>query len=288
MAVPDAAGDAVMRRLRLLPALVSCAALASAVAALAALAPGWPLVPSCAAAGSHRAALVVQHGDGSVVTRCVAFDAATITGEGLLDSSGVAWSGQTFGGFGVAVCSLDGEPAHYSTCPGKESYWALFVSRGGGAWQLASAGVSSLTLADGDAEGLRYVPAAGVPAPPLAPAGVCAAAGPSAGATAGASAGPGSKATGSVAAPTDAGATPAGSPVVGAAGPASAAVGGATAATGTGVASATGVAPGVDAAPGSPGSTSGFDPGLLAAAVAGGGLAGLVVLRLAAGRRRVA
>jgi hypothetical protein len=280
----------MMRWLRLLPVPVACAAVASAVAALAALAPGSPLMPSCAAAGSHRAALVVQHGDGSVVTRCVAFDAAAITGEGLLDSSGVAWSGQTFGGFGVAVCSLDAEPAHYSACPGKESYWALFVSRGGGAWQLANVGVSSLTLADGDAEGLRYVPAAGVPAPPPAPAGVCGAAGPSAGATAGASAGPGSNATASAAAPTNAGATPAGGGTVGAAGSPSPAVGGVTAAgPGTGAAaSATAVSPGAGAPSGSPGSTPGFDPGLLAAAVVGGGLAGLALLRLAAGRRRVA
>lgn len=283
-----------MRRLRLLPALVACVAVASAVAALAALAPGSPLIPSCAAAGSHRAALVVQHGDGSVVTRCVAFDAAAITGEGLLDSSGVAWSGQTFGGFGVAVCALDGEPAHYSTCPGKESYWALFLSRGGGAWQLANVGVSSLTLADGDAEGLRYVPAAGVPAPPPAPAGVCNAAGPSAGATPGASTGPGRNATASAAVPTDAGARAGDSATAGIAGWPSPAVGGATAAapgastTAGTTASAAVASPGAGAASGSPGSTSGFDPGLLAAAVVGGGLAGLVLLRLAAGRRRIA
>ena len=122
---------------------------------------------ACAAAGSHHAAVVVEHGDGSVVTRCVAFAASSVTGEQLLNQSGVAWSSQTFGGFGDAVCALDGEPAHYLDCPGKDGYWAVFVARGDGSWQLASVGISTLTLGDGDAEGFRYVPAVGDPEAPL-------------------------------------------------------------------------------------------------------------------------
>ena len=115
-----------------------------------------PAASACAAAGSHHAALVVEHGDGSVVTRCVAFTAPTISGEELLNRSGVAWSGQTFGGFGDAVCALDGEPARYIDCPGKDRYWAVFVARGRGQWQLANVGISSLTVHDGDAEGFRF------------------------------------------------------------------------------------------------------------------------------------
>jgi len=52
--------------------------------------------------------------------------------------------------------------------------------------------------------------------------------------------------------------------------------------------SATGVAGSHSAVVPLPGPGSGPDLGLLAAAVAGGGLAGLVLLRLAAGRRRSA
>ena len=176
-----------MRRLGPLPGLIGAAAVALAAAAVPALAPGSPLAATCAGAGASHAALVVEHGDGSVVTRCFAFDTAAVTGQRLLDSSGVAWSGQTFGGFGEAVCAVDAEPEHYSTCPGSDNYWAVFVSRGGGAWQLTSVGISSLTLSDGDAEGLRYVPAVGTPAPPPVPAGVCSdAAAPSGPGTAGA------------------------------------------------------------------------------------------------------
>jgi hypothetical protein len=164
--------ETLMRRLGPLPTLLAASAVALAAVTAAALAPGSPLAASCAAAGSNHAAVIVEHGDGSVVTRCVAFDAASVTGEQLLASSGVVWSGQTFGGYGVAVCALDAEPAHYATCPGADSYWAVFVSRDGGAWQLANVGISTLTLGDGDAEGFRYVPAAGDPSPPSA-VGLC-------------------------------------------------------------------------------------------------------------------
>jgi hypothetical protein len=154
-------------------AVATTLAVGLAVASSAVPAPGSPLVASCAAAGPNHAALVVEHGSGSVVTRCVAFDAASVTGEQLLDSSGVAWSGQTFGGFGEAVCAMDEEPAQYVSCPGKDGYWAVFVATGGGEWQLSPVGISSLKLGDGDAEGFRYVPASGDPAPPQPAAGVC-------------------------------------------------------------------------------------------------------------------
>lgn len=260
--------------------LVLLLPVALAVAALAALAPGSPIAGSCAGAGSNRAALVAEHGDGSVVTRCVSFDAATLTGEGLLNASGVAWSGQSYGGFGAAVCALDAEPAHYSTCPGKDDYWAVFISRGSGAWQLASIGISSLALGDGDALGFRYVPAVGTPAPPPSPAGVCTTAAPTPTRYAGSgtvttppgpatplvSAAPSFGSTDEVAAATQATA-------IAPAGPSAQVAAASAAAT---------------SPPGSPGPapSGGADLGLLLAAVAGGGLAGLAVLRLVAARRR--
>jgi hypothetical protein len=256
-----------MRRLALLLPVAILATLAS-------LAPVEPVVSACAAAGSHHAALVVQHGDGSVVTRCVAFDASTIPGEELLNRSGVAWSSQTFGGFGDAVCALDGEPARYVDCPGKDNYWAVFVARGGGPWQLADVGISTLALHDGDAEGFRYVPASGVPAPPVSAGGVCAAAvtpAPRRSVAAGTSAPPAAGAT-PVTAPAGATATAAVTDP-----PAPAAV----LAAGTGP-----TAPGPPPQAPAPAPAGGADLGLIAAAVAGGGLAGLAILRLVAGRRK--
>jgi hypothetical protein len=274
-----------MRIIGRLPAVVAAAAVALAAGALASLAPGSPLVSSCVGAGSGHAALVVQHGDGSVLTRCVSLGTATVTGEQLLNSSGVAWSGQSFGGYGQAVCALDSEPAHYTSCPGQDSYWAVFVSRGGGAWQLSSIGISSLTLADGDAEGFRYVPAVGNPAAPPSPAGVCAAAGATVAPT---SAGRPATAAATAAPVATVGATDQGSSAVPAASaPATAPTGDATLAAVAG-ASAGAASPPPVASPQAPAPASGagLDPGLLVAALAGGGLAGLALLRLAAGRRR--
>jgi hypothetical protein len=210
--------------------------IAAALAALASLAPGTPAASPCAAAGSHSAALVVEHADGSTVTRCVAFDTDAISGEQLLTLSGIGWSSQSFGDFGDAACALDGEPARYAECPGKDRYWAVFVAQAGGSWQLANVGISTLVLHDGDAEGFRYVPASGVPAAPPSPAGVCAA-----------------------------------TPTVG--------IAAATASAGATV----GATPRNETSAPTP--SGGVDLGLLAAAVVGGGLAGLAILRVVAGRR---
>jgi hypothetical protein len=244
-----------MRRALQMPVALVPALLTAVMAALVSFAPVAAVVPGCAAAGSNHAPLVVEHANGSVVTRCVAFDSGLISGEELLNRSGVAWSGQTFSGFGAAVCALDAEPERYASCPGKDHYWAVFVSRGGGPWQLANIGISALTLADGDAEGFRYVPSAGTPSAPVAP-GVCSP--PAVTATAHA----GATAAATIDAP--AGVTGRESPAPGVAGIAAVAN------------------PPSRPSDGSPGSGSDLDLGLLAAAVAGGGLAGLALLRLLA------
>ena len=278
-----------------LGAVLAATAAALSVAALASLAPGSPLISKCAGAGLGHAAVVLEHADGSVVTRCVSFGTATVTGQALIESSGVAWSGQTFGAYGVAVCAMDSEPLHYTTCPGQDSYWAIFVSRGGGAWQLSSIGISSLTLGDGDAEGFRYVPAAGTPASPPSPVGVCVAAASPPTATARQTATP-TAAAGPATATTATAAPPATTPPTTAATTSAStaptveasliAIAGAT----TGVVRVTSAAPASSVGPAAPGPSqsprSGVDPGLLVAALAGGGLGGLALLRLVAARRR--
>ena len=134
--------------------------------------------PCSAATYPHHVALVVELGDGESVGRCVGFNASSISGEEVLQASGLQYATQGYGSLGQAVCQVDGEPAAYSTClPSSGSYWALFTSRAGGAWQTADVGISSLELANGDAEGLRYDPETGPDPAPPSPAGVCAAAG---------------------------------------------------------------------------------------------------------------
>ncbi len=154
--------------------------------------PGSPARPTCAfAAGAHHVAVVVEHGNGSVLSRCVTFTADQLKGDDVMHLSGVEYGTSAYGGgLGSAVCQVDAEPASYppNCLTSTSSYWAMFVSRGGGRWSISNAGISSQVFSDGDALGWRYVlPTGG--GPPPSPAGVCAAPAP-APAPAGAAAAP--------------------------------------------------------------------------------------------------
>lgn len=126
---------------------------------------------ACAGSGPNRAALVIEHGDLSSLQVCVAFSSPTITGQQLLKLSGIEYMTQPYGAFGEAVCQIDNEPLQFTTClpPSPKPYWAMFVSRGGGAWATANLGVSVETFANGDAEGFRYDSQSGAALAPPAP-----------------------------------------------------------------------------------------------------------------------
>jgi MYXO-CTERM domain-containing protein len=110
---------------------------------------------------------VVEHGDGSTSTRCVAFSSASLTGKQVLDASGIEYKTVVFGGLSAAVCQVEDEPATFppSCWTGKSSFWAFFVARKGGTWFSSSLGISGQTFHDGDSEGFRYEPQ-DVPLPP--------------------------------------------------------------------------------------------------------------------------
>ena len=131
--------------------------------------PGPGSAVTClAASGSHRVAVALEHGDGRTVLRCVSFSTDAISGADAVHRSGIESGTVTFGGFGLAVCQLDGEPASYppSCWTGTSPFWALFVARGGGSWQTSSLGISNLALHDGAALGFRDESQSGQPAPP--------------------------------------------------------------------------------------------------------------------------
>lgn len=117
-----------------------------------------PATTCDAATGSHHVALVVEHGDGSTVTRCIAFSAASMTGEQVLAASGIEYRTVLFGGLSDAVCQVDGEPVTFppSCWTSTSNFWAFFVARKGGTWFSSSLGISSQSFHDGDAEGLRF------------------------------------------------------------------------------------------------------------------------------------
>ncbi|GAC1653620.1 MAG: hypothetical protein NVS9B1_03230 [Candidatus Dormibacteraceae bacterium] len=139
--------------------------------------PGSPVHPTCSrAAGTHHVAVVVEHGTGAVLTACVAFSADQLSGDQVMQMSGIEYTTSGYGTLGNAVCQVDHEPATYPVgCWTSTSrYWGMFVSRAGGPWSVSSRGVSGQIFADGDALGWHYIPQSGAGGgPPPAPAGVC-------------------------------------------------------------------------------------------------------------------
>lgn len=120
-------------------------------------------------AGAHHARVVVETSPSSVIQRCVGFSTPTVGASALLSGAHVTLGTQKYS-FGLAICQVDGVPAHYSQClPSGKPYWAMFVSRDGAAWASAQSGVSDTTLQPGDSLGLRYDSPTGNPAPPPAP-----------------------------------------------------------------------------------------------------------------------
>ena len=136
-----------------------------------------PAAPLCAqAAGAHRAGVVVEHGDGRVIRRCVGFSTATATALAVLQGSGFEVGISSYGGgLGAAICQIDYEPSTYP--PGcftsTGSYWVLFVSRAGGAWTVSDLGASNVAVGNGDDIGFRYDSQNGADPPPPSPAGTC-------------------------------------------------------------------------------------------------------------------
>jgi hypothetical protein len=229
--------------------------------------------PCAAATYAHRVALVVEHGDAQSLRECIGFDSTTITGEQILQASGLEFATVGYGSLGDAVCQIDHEPASYpSTCWTTTSpYWVLFVARGGGSWSTANQGASSQTFGDGDAAGFRYDPQTGGAPPPVSPAGACTFSAPtSPPATAVRTA----QASAASSAPAQTSAPPTATAAV------SAATAGATPSPGV-----IGVVPASRATPQKPASV---DTGLLLAAAGGGVLAGLLVVQVLIRRRRTA
>lgn len=117
-----------------------------------------------AQAASHRAALLIEHSNGSLIARCIAFAEEAISGLQLIERSGIQSRTQPFGDVGVAVCQLDFEPAQApENCFGSGPYWQYYRHAASG-WRLSATGASGTPVHDGDLDGWHY--AAGPQAPP--------------------------------------------------------------------------------------------------------------------------
>jgi len=110
---------------------------------------------------SSRAGLVVQYGDGRVVTYCVRFSEPSITGLDLLNRSGLQVVAEV-GGLGAAMCSINGQGCAYPSqscfcqCQGANcAYWNYFHLIDG-AWRYSPLGASSHTITDGAIDGWAW------------------------------------------------------------------------------------------------------------------------------------
>ena len=111
-----------------------------------------------------RAGLVIHFGDGSTQTRCVSFTEQSITGEQVLQRSGLSVTLNYNLGFGGAVCSINNQgcvfPAPdcecFCQCRGAScEYWAYFHLTPAG-WEYSSVGASSYLVTDGAVEGWSW------------------------------------------------------------------------------------------------------------------------------------
>jgi hypothetical protein len=119
----------------------------------------------------NQVGLIVQFGDGSLLTRCIELDEPQISGYDLLLRAGlnVIVSGDST--VGMAICEIEnkGCPASdcFCQCKGSTctywSYWHLV----NGAWQYSSAGASAHTAHSGDVEGWHWGEAEPPPAVPF-------------------------------------------------------------------------------------------------------------------------
>ncbi len=110
------------------------------------------------AEGPNQVALVVQHGDGSLVVRCVAFSQPSLTGYDILARSGLDIAA-AIGPLGAVVCALDGEgcPTGYCFCQSPPNYWSYWKMRDG-AWVYAQMSANSQKVHDGAVEGWAWGP----------------------------------------------------------------------------------------------------------------------------------
>lgn len=126
------------------------------------LATALPMGMARAQAQNH-AGVVVQFGDGSVTTRCVAFNEDSITGYDLLRRARLPISFE-FGSMGAGVCKIGNEGCAFPNEPcfcqcqtlgAGCTYWVYSQLRDG-AWTISGLGAGARQVRDGDVDGWAW------------------------------------------------------------------------------------------------------------------------------------
>jgi hypothetical protein len=117
------------------------------------------------AAADGEAGLVIQHGDGSIDTYCVAFSGDSISGKALLERAPVAY--EQVSGLVCAVGDRADEGCYGAsslascTCKCRTGgsdcrYWSYFTRKYGAAWVYSALGFTEARAGNGDLQSWRW------------------------------------------------------------------------------------------------------------------------------------
>ncbi len=106
--------------------------------------------------GTNQVGVVIRFGDGSLVTRCVAFSEPQISGYEALSRTGLNIVAAFDSGQGAAVCGIENTGCPVESCltcdiPNYWSYWHL----SDGSWSYSPLGSSNYFVHHHDVEGWR-------------------------------------------------------------------------------------------------------------------------------------
>lgn len=115
-----------------------------------------PLPPQLAGAqaDTNSAAVVVQFGNGNVITRRVTFDTPTITGIEALKRTGLQLT-TVDSSFGEAVCAIEDTGCPATNCFCAANFWSYWQVQNA-AWVASPVGASSATVRPGAVEGWAW------------------------------------------------------------------------------------------------------------------------------------
>jgi hypothetical protein len=115
---------------------------------------------------TQQVGLVIRFSDGSVFTDCIDYTGPGMTGEDVLDESGLSLVKDfSYGGLGAAICRIEDDGCNYPRencfcqCPGSGpcKYWAYFyLDQQERVWVYSGMGASGHTVESGDVEGWAW------------------------------------------------------------------------------------------------------------------------------------
>lgn len=116
---------------------------------------------SARADGPNQVGLVVDFGNGSLTTRCIAFEEAEISGYDVLRRSGLSLVVQEVSGMGVTICDIEGTSECsasncFCQCQGMDCLYWRYYYLSNDSWQYAPMGAAARTVGHGDVEGWAW------------------------------------------------------------------------------------------------------------------------------------